>query len=192
MSWSVPRQIAARERHLHYFTPLSQWPFLMVFGQNHKKRSLLFKMLLKKCSDGLSGYHCPSAKHLEASCYFIFSFATAVASTQSARARSKKIFKKSVNLRSCKFCAKHRTFFKENGSKSTHLVATGKLAWRNNSPRNNTESKNNFIPYSKKPILRERGVVPSSSFFSTLRPERDKLFWTVRNASTCATSSNKL
>ena len=51
-----------------------------------------------------------------------------------------------------------------------------KLACTNDSPSKNTQSKNFFIPYSEKLILLKWGVVPSSSFFSTLRPAREKQF----------------
>ena len=52
-------------------------------------------------------------------------FATAVANTSSARARTKKSTQKCQKSRFCDFCTKNRTFFTENRCKSTQLVATG-------------------------------------------------------------------
>ena len=51
---------------------------------------------------------------------FLFIFATAVANTLSARARTKKSTQKCQKSRFCDFCTKNRTFFAENRCKSTH------------------------------------------------------------------------
>ena len=49
---------------------------------------------------------------------FLFIFATAVAITSSARARTKKSTQKCQKSRFCDFCIKNRTFFTENGAKA--------------------------------------------------------------------------
>ena len=133
-----------------------------------KRSPTAFLVVVTLCSTTLKVVGC-----------FLFIFATAVANTLSARARTKKSTQKCQKSRFCDFCTKNSTFFHRKQVQKHTLSCTHnrvKLACTNDSPSKNTQSKNFFIPYSKKPILAERGVVPSPSFFSTTRPAREKRF----------------
>ena len=122
----APKLIAARKRQLHHNPALSQWHFIVVFCQFRQKPGFFhakcvskrsptaFLVVVTLCSITLKVLGC-----------FLFIFATAVANTSSARARTKKSTQKCQKSRFCDFCTKNRTFFTENRCKSTHLVATG-------------------------------------------------------------------
>ena len=64
---------------------------------------------------------------------FLFIFATAVANTSSARARTKKSTQKCQKSRFCDFCTKNRTFFTQNRCKRTLSCNKEKQALPNNS-----------------------------------------------------------
>ena len=79
-----------------------------------KRTPTAFLVVVTLCSISLEVLGC-----------FLFIFATALANTSSARARTKKSTQKCQKSRFCDFCTKNCTFFTENRWKSTHLVATG-------------------------------------------------------------------
>ena len=59
---------------------------------------------------------------------FLFIFATAVAITSSARARTKKSTQKCQKSRFCDFCTKNRTFFTENRCKAHTELQQGETS----------------------------------------------------------------
>ena len=78
-----------------------------------KRSPTAFLVVVTLCSITLKALGC-----------FLFVFATTVANTSSARARTKKSTQKCQKSRFCDFCTKNRTFFTENRCKSTHWAAT--------------------------------------------------------------------
>ena len=95
------------------FLPIS--PNTGIFHAKYvsKRTPTAFLVVVTLCSITLKVLDC-----------FLFVFATAVANTSSARARTKKSNQKCQKSRFCNFCTKNCTFFTENRCKSTHRVAT--------------------------------------------------------------------
>ena len=113
-----PKLTAARKRQLHHNPALSQWHFIVVFCQFRQKPGFFMQNVSKRSPTAFLVVVALCSITLKVLGCFLFIFATTVANTSSARARTKKSTQKCQKSRFCDVCTKNHTFSLKTGAKA--------------------------------------------------------------------------